>query len=270
MEAGGNSSASSHGPELADLREVERHFAEHHFEDAFQETDRAWVGGDIRGNLLSPGLLTLLRHTVAEERRYPGKLTPILCRQLSGRHVAVFKWRRKLKAGPSRPHPVPAEITIADRPAALLGWITDNSGKKLEHLWQDLLPDEIGEEEKTGWYHDLHWLLNQGYVLLMADSTIHRAKKPGADEPKRSSKQDARKKGKKQKGGSKNKKEPKPQVRDPFDVSNASVVKRQPRSGGRRAGLYAANRRKLGGAAQEVIDLELRGLRARGSRSRST
>tara|TARA_B100000925_G_scaffold276849_1_gene244300 strand:+ start:4968 stop:6077 length:1110 start_codon:yes stop_codon:yes gene_type:complete len=164
-------------PCLEDPKEVERHFVEHHFEQAFQETGRAWVGGNIKGNLLSPGLLTLLRHTVAEERRYPGKLTPILCRQLSGRHVAVFKWKRKLKAGPSRPHPVPEEIVIADRPLTLLNWVTTHSGRKLELLWKDVLPEGIDDNDKADWYHDLHWLLNQGYLLLMADSTIHRAKK---------------------------------------------------------------------------------------------
>ena len=164
-------------PCLEDPREVEKHFVQHHFEEAFQEADRAWVGGNIRGNLLSPGLLTLLRHTVAEERRYPGKLTPILCRQLSGRHVAVFKWKRKLKAGPSRPHPVPEEIAIADRPLALLNWATTHSGRKLDLLWKDVLLEGISDKDKADWYHDLHWLLNQGYVLLMADSTIHRAKK---------------------------------------------------------------------------------------------
>ena len=164
-------------PCLEDPKVVERHFVEHHFDDAFQETGRAWVGGNIKGNLLSPGLLTLLRHTVSEERRYPGKLTPILCRQLSGRHVAVFKWKRKLKAGPSRPHPVPEDIAIADRPLALLDWATTHSGRKLELLWKDVLPEGINDSEKAEWYHDLHWLLNQGYLLLMADSTIHRAKK---------------------------------------------------------------------------------------------
>ena len=168
-------------PLLAEKRDVERHFVENYFEEAFQSTNRAWVGGNIPGNHLSPGLLTLLRLTVAEERRYPGKLTPMLCRQLSGRHVAVFKWRRKLKAGPSRPHPVPEEIVIADRPRSLLNWITENSGKKLEPLWGALLPKEVSDDEKREWYHDLHWLLNQGYVLLMADSSVHRAKKPGEE-----------------------------------------------------------------------------------------
>ena len=164
-------------PCLEDPRVVERHFVEHHFDQAFQETGRAWVGGNIRGNLLSPGLLALLRQTVAEERRYPGKLTPILCRQLSGRHVAVFKWKRKLKAGPSRPHSVPGDIAIADRPLALLNWVKKHSGHKLELLWKDVLPEGINDSEKAEWYHDLHWLLNQGYLLLMADSTIHLAKK---------------------------------------------------------------------------------------------
>lgn len=176
---------------MDDLREVERHFLEHHFDDAFQVAQRAWVSGNVPGNHLSPGLLTLLRQVVAEERRYPGKLTPILCRQLSGRHVAVFKWRRKLKAGPSRPHPVPDDIAMADRPKALLQWASENSGKKLPLLWETLLPKEVSEEEKRGWYHDLHWLLNQGYVLLMADGTVHLAKKP--DEP---AAQSAKEKGK--------------------------------------------------------------------------
>ena len=251
------------GPELVDFREVERHFAEHHFEDAFQETDRAWAGGNIRGNLLSPGLLTLLRHTVAEERRYPGKLTPLLCRQLSGRHVAVFKWRRKLKAGPSRPHPVPDKIVIADRLMSLLSWITENSGRKLEHLWEDLLPNEIGDEEKTGWYHDLHWLLNQGYVLLMADSTIHRSKRPGGDESKRPARKVARGKGKEPPAKGKKK------ARTKAAPAPAAPVEKQPRSGtdGHTPGLYALGGRKLGGSQHEAAALHARGLRPRCNRS---
>ncbi|NNM30613.1 MAG: hypothetical protein HKO57_13920, partial [Akkermansiaceae bacterium] len=166
-------------PLLADRKDVERHFKEHFFKMLYQETDRAWVPGDIPGNRLSPGLLTLLRATVAEERRYPGRLTPILCRQMSGRHVAVFKWRKKLKAGPSRPHPIPSDISIADRPRKLLEWVQAKSGANLEALWKDLLPAEADDKTKHEWYHDLHWLLNQGYVLLLGDSSLHIAKREG-------------------------------------------------------------------------------------------
>jgi hypothetical protein len=164
---------------LADVQAVERHFAENYFKDVYVESNRVWVGGGIPGNQISPGLLTLLRETVSEERRYPGKLTPMLCRQLSGRHVAVFKWQKKLKVGPSRPHEVPDDIKLAERPQSLLDWVKGNSGGTLETLWSALLPADVTDALKHEWYHDLHWLLNQGYILLLADSTLHLSKKPG-------------------------------------------------------------------------------------------
>lgn len=245
--------------DLADAREVERHFLEHYFEDAFQETSRAWVSGNIRGHQLSPGLLTLLRHTVAEERRYPGKLTPILCRQLSGRHVAVFKWRRKLKAGPSRPHPVPDDIAIADRLLSLLNWVTENSGRKLEHLWKALLPEKVSDQEKTGWYHDLHWLLNQGYVLLMADSTVHRAKSGGAGGQKASAAKVSHKKEKTPAGALASREEKGIELPPAGEVAAPAPTP----ATGRLPGLYAQNGRKLGRARQVVAELDARGLRPR-------
>lgn len=161
---------------LTDRREVERHFIDQHFKHLFAEVDRAWVPGNIAARLLSPALLTLLKETVAEERRYPSKLTPVLCRQLSGRHLAVFKWKKKLKAGPARPHAIPEDLKLADRPQQILDWVEKNSSKNLEALWKDCLPEGAPDELKHSYYHDLHWLLNQGYVLLMADSTVHLAK----------------------------------------------------------------------------------------------
>lgn len=161
---------------LADRKEVERHFVEHHFKHLFAEVDRAWVPANVPAKLLSPGLLTLLKDVVSEERRYPAKLTPILCRQLSGRHLAVFKWKKKLKAGPARPHAIPDDLNLAERPQILLSWTEANSGKTLEDLWKACLPEPTDEDLKRNFYHDLHWLLNQGYLLLMADGTLHLAK----------------------------------------------------------------------------------------------
>ena len=135
-------------------------------------------------------------------------------------------------------------------------------GSGVEHLWGDLLPNEIGDEEKTGWYHDLHWLLNQGYVLLMADSTIHRAKRPGDDEPKRSARKVAREKGKKPPAKGEKK------ARTKAAPAPPAPVEKQSRSGsdGRMPGLYALGGRKLGGSQHEVADLHTRGLRPRCNR----
>lgn len=161
---------------IAERRELERHFQDNHFKSVFAEVEKAWVPGNVPGKNVSPGLLTLLKATVMEERRYPAKLTPLLCRQLSGRHLAVFKWQKKLKAGPARPHAIPSDINLAERPAQLLAWLKGNSGKNLEDLWKDILPEGADDSIKRGYYHDLHWILNQGYALLMADGILLLAK----------------------------------------------------------------------------------------------
>lgn len=161
---------------LTTLNEVERHFLKNHFESIFSEQDHVYVSGDITGKLLSPPLFTLLKSVVSEELRYPGKLSAFMCRQLSGRHLAIFKWKGKLKAGPARPHAVPEDIVIANRPREILDWVRKNTGNGIDKLWKALLSENTSEEDKKAWYGDLHWLINQGYVLFMHDGILHLAK----------------------------------------------------------------------------------------------
>ena len=168
-----------------DARAVERDFAENHFDKAFEEMNRAWVIGDIRGNLLSPGLLTLLKRGVAEEKRYPANLMPVVCRQLSGRHVAVFKWKKKLKVGPCRPHSVPENTTLAERPRAIIDHLTKNSGVALKEFWEAVMPTEVTAEQKHEWLQDFQWLLGQGHIILLADTTVHIAKKSDSSPPQK-------------------------------------------------------------------------------------
>ncbi len=137
---------------LDNHREVEQHFMVHGF-------DR-----------------TLLRNTVSEEKRYPGNLASILCRQMSGRHLAVFKWKKRLHCGPARPKRVPDDMVMADRPAKLFHWVIDNPGGNIDAMWKVCLPADIDDEARHTWYHDLHWLINEGIVLLFPDGTLHAAK----------------------------------------------------------------------------------------------
>ena len=166
-----------------DARAVERHFAENHFDEVFEETNRAWVMGDIRGNLLSPGLLTLLKRGVAEEKRYPAGLMPVVCRQLSGRHVAVFKWKKKLKVGPSRPHAVPTETPLAERPRAMIDHLLKNSGVVLKDFWEAVMPSDVTDEQKHDWLQDFQWLLSQGHIIFLSDTTVHLAKRGEGEVP---------------------------------------------------------------------------------------
>ena len=166
-----------------DARAVERHFTENHFDEVFEETNRAWVIGDIRGNLLSPGLLTLLKRGVAEEKRYPASLMPVVCRQLSGRHVAVFKWKKKLKVGPSRPHAVPADTPLAERPRSIIDHLLKTPGVALKKFWEALMPADVTDEQKHDWFQDFQWLLSQGHIILLSDTTVHIAKHGEGDSP---------------------------------------------------------------------------------------
>jgi hypothetical protein len=181
-----------------DARAVERHFAENHFDQAFEETNRAWVIGDIRGNLLSPGLLTLLKRGVAEEKRYPSNLMPLVCRQLSGRHVAVFKWNKKLKVGPSRPHGVPDDTKLSDRPQAIIDHLSKNSGITLKDFWEAVMPADVTAEQKHEWLQDFQWLLGQGHIILLSDTSVHIAKAgDSAPSQKKSARKSSRRKGQK-------------------------------------------------------------------------
>lgn len=165
--------------------ELEHHFSTNHFDQAYKQVQISWVPSTIAGKLLSPGLLSLLKDTVSEERRYPGKLASLMCRQLSGRNIAVFKLNKKLKAGPSRPHAIPSLDTLAARPKAILEWTQKNDGAGVDKLWSELLAKDITEEEKAEWFHDLKWLLSQGYASLLEDGQLFFSKKEDAsDTPK--------------------------------------------------------------------------------------
>ncbi|MFC4991110.1 hypothetical protein [Rubritalea tangerina] len=157
---------------LASEKEMLSHFEANAFGETFRATHRADVDSQIPGKLLSPGLLTLLKETISEQRRYPGKLAPFLCRQLSGRHLAVFKWQGKLHCGPSRPHAIADDVKLAERPEALYKWVNEHPGAGVDELWKGLLSEDVTDEVKKEWFHDLHWMINQGYIVLLSDGHI--------------------------------------------------------------------------------------------------
>ncbi len=167
---------------LDNHREVEQHFLEHGFEKEFYQGKAVSALANIPPKMISAGLMTLLRNTVAEEKRYPGNLASILCRQMSGRHLAVYKWKKRLHCGPARPRHVSKDLLMADRPGKMFQWVTDHAGGNIDELWKECLPAEIDEATRHTWYHDLHWLINEGLVLLLSDGTLHAAKEQGDNE----------------------------------------------------------------------------------------
>lgn len=188
---------------LANHREVEQHFLEHFFEKEFYQGKSISALANIPAKMISPGLMTLLNNTVAEEKRYPGNLASILCRQMSGRHLAVYKWKKRLHCGPARPRHASKDMIMADRPTVMFQWVTGHPGANIDQLWKDCLPADVDEATRHTWYHDLHWLINEGLVLLLSDGTIHAAKEqsvkpePKQEEAKKAAKKAVKKSAKK-------------------------------------------------------------------------
>jgi len=183
---------------LNNHREVEQHFLSHGFEKEFESGKITSALANIPPHMISPGLMSLLKTIVAEEKRYPGNLASILCRQMSGRHLAVYKWKKRLHCGPARPKRVSDDMVMADRPSALFHWVISHPGGKIDTMWKDCMPADVDDDAKHLWYHDLHWLINEGLVLLLSDGTLHAAKelekKPAQKQAKKKSKKKATKK----------------------------------------------------------------------------
>lgn len=182
---------------LDNRRELEQHFLAHGFEKEFYEGKTVSALANIPARMISPGLMTLLKNTVAEEKRYPGNLASILCRQMSGRHLAVFKWKKRLHCGPARPRHVADDMVMADRPAKMFHWVIDHPGGNIEELWKDCLPADVDEQTRHTWYHDLHWLINEGLALLFSDGTLHAAKELNVKQAETQSVDDTKKAAKK-------------------------------------------------------------------------
>ena len=150
---------------------AERAVAERCFDKAFEETRLADVSGAIPPKNLSPSLLTSLKIAGSHARNHPAILIPAVCRAVEAEHLPVFKRQGKLHTGPARPHPLPANAILAERPNIMVTWIRENSPAKLEGLWKSVLP-EGSTAPPAEYAADLFWLLHQGHILLYTDDTL--------------------------------------------------------------------------------------------------
>ena len=184
---------------MDDRAAAERAVAERCFDKAFEETRLADVSGAIPVKNLSPSLLTSLKIAGSHARSHPAILIPAVCRAVEAEHLPVFKRQGKLHTGPARPHPLPANAILAERPNIMVTWIRENSPAKLEGLWKSVLP-EGSTAPPAEYAADLFWLLHQGHILLYTDDTlvVQEAREiPAADangEPKKAKKKKKNKK----------------------------------------------------------------------------
>ena len=189
---------------IDDRAEAERAVAARCFDKAYGETRIADVSGAIPAKNLSPSLLTSLKLAGTHARNHPAILIPAVCRAIEAEHLPVFKRLGKLHTGPARPHPLPLNAILAERPAQMVAWIRENTPAKLEGLWKSVLP-EGSTAPPAEYAADLFWLLHQGHILLYTDDTlvVQDAREATAPAPTGEVKKKKKKKKKKPQDGTK-------------------------------------------------------------------
>ncbi|MES2995431.1 MAG: hypothetical protein V4733_01320 [Verrucomicrobiota bacterium] len=156
---------------IEDRAEAEKRLGPGFLDQAFAETRAATLPGELKSANLSRSLFTSLRLAASHIRKHPAILIPAVCRAVEAEHLPVFKRQGKLFTGPARPHPLPQDAILAERPGIMVEWIRANKPAKLEGLWKAVLPDGA-TAPPAEFAADLFWLLIQGHVLLFTDDTL--------------------------------------------------------------------------------------------------
>ncbi|MCF7734114.1 MAG: hypothetical protein K9N23_20690, partial [Akkermansiaceae bacterium] len=164
---------------MEDKATAEHAVATRSFQDVVAEVHTVEITAGIASDCMSPSLWVCLRGAGFHVKRNPAVLIPAICAALESHHLPVFKRSGKLYTGPSRPHPLPEGISLAERPSRIVEWIRNNSPANLAGLWQAVHPTG-GTEPCLEYVNDLFWLLNQGHVLLYSDDNLTLA---GSREP---------------------------------------------------------------------------------------
>lgn len=150
---------------------AKRELAAKAFDTAFEEARCIEVSAGIPAAHLSPALMASLKQAGNHAKQHPAFLIPAVCKALESEHMPVFKRQGKLFTGPARPHPLPPDQVLAERPGIIVEWIRNNPPAKLEGLWKEVSPDGNGVPPAE-YAADLYWLLQQGHILLHTDDTL--------------------------------------------------------------------------------------------------
>jgi hypothetical protein len=156
---------------IDDRGDAERALATRCFDKAFAETRHAEVLASVPPKNLSPSLMVSLKMAGNHARNHPAILIPAVCKAVEAEHLPVFKRQGKLFTGPARPHPLPLNAVLAERPGIMVNWIRENKPAKLEGLWKAVLP-EGSTAPPAEFAADLFWLLHQGHILLFTDDSL--------------------------------------------------------------------------------------------------
>jgi hypothetical protein len=65
----------------------------------------------------------------------------------------------------------------------MIDHLLKNSGAALKDFWEAIMPSDVKDEQKHDWFQDFQWLLSQGHIILLSDTTVHLAKRGEGEGP---------------------------------------------------------------------------------------
>lgn len=126
------------------LEEASRHLLETQSATLFHDVTGASISGNVAGRNLSPALLTLLRNTVDQQRRFPMQLVQELCRLFEGHGLRFFKENKKETfVSRSRPRPLDERVPISNRIRAIVEFIRSRKRATAKDLLAHLGNDPV-------------------------------------------------------------------------------------------------------------------------------
>lgn len=179
---------------LSSLAEVENHFRTHHSAQVISTVrDRIIISGSVTLGSCARPLLTLIRQTVEELRRFPLPLVHLISRRLSSKGLQLFKAQQNITYISSvRPRYLDYETTPVSLPLQnILKYLESHPKTSRDEQWKSILalePKTEGatesEQEHTT-LANLSWLVKQGHVIDYVQGNLQATKRPQpAQQPK--------------------------------------------------------------------------------------
>jgi hypothetical protein len=155
-----------------------------HSEEAVKEVREAVVHATAKREQLSPGLGRLLRRHIEDAKKHLFELSQKLAHGLDRRGLKLFKRRGgKMFVSRVKPRPIDPGVVLSPRIASIVERIKAEAGIATSKLVAELAPAPAVEagaedqpkqltEEQKGLAVDLHWLVNEGYVISYSDGVL--------------------------------------------------------------------------------------------------
>ncbi len=162
---------------LADEKEVEKDFEQHHFDEAYSVENKVFINGATPRQSLSPGLGAHAAILADKTRRAPQMLIPNLCHGLARHRLAIFKWKGRHYTGVSRVRGIPADTVLADRMMAIVDWAKNHQGQAANKMFAELSGVPGDDKERSAeayapYVADMIWLMEQGFILVTTDNAV--------------------------------------------------------------------------------------------------